>query len=55
MGQDWEDAPILSYCYGRTQKLDPLKQWIFQDKCRLILLLGEAGLEKPNLRDLDNF
>ncbi|GET37690.1 ATP-binding protein [Microseira wollei] len=43
----------IAYCYGRTQELDTLKQWIFRDKCRLILLLGEAGIGKNTLLYLD--
>jgi ATP-dependent Clp protease ATP-binding subunit ClpA len=46
---DWGYAPIVSYCYGRTQELDTLKKWILQDKCRLILLLGEGGIGKTTL------
>ena len=46
---DWGDADIVFYCYGRTQELDTLKKWIFQDKCRLILLLGEGGIGKTTL------
>ena len=49
LDQDWGDALIVSYCYGRTQKLDTLKEWIVQDKCRLILLLGEGGIGKTTL------
>jgi WD40 repeat protein len=46
--RDWGDARIVSYCYGRTQELDTLKKWI-EDKCQLILLLGEGGIGKTTL------
>ncbi|TAD95486.1 MAG: NACHT domain-containing protein, partial [Oscillatoriales cyanobacterium] len=46
--QDWGAAPTVSYCYGRTQELDTLKKWI-EDKCQLILLLGEGGIGKTTL------
>ncbi|MFB8798009.1 MAG: NB-ARC domain-containing protein [Microcoleus sp.] len=46
--QDWGDARIVSYCYGRTQKLRTLEKWI-EDKCQLILLLGEGGIGKTTL------
>ena len=47
--QDWGDAPIDSYCYGRTQKLDTLKKWILENKCQLIFLLGQGGIGKTTL------
>lgn len=47
--QDWGAAPPVSYCYGRTQELDTLKKWILQDKCNLILLLGQGGIGKTTL------
>jgi WD40 repeat protein/DNA replication protein DnaC len=47
--QDWGAAPPVSYCYGRTQELDTLKEWILQDKCNLILLLGQGGIGKTTL------
>jgi WD40 repeat protein len=46
--QDWGDARIVSYCYGRTQELGTLEKWI-EDKCQLILLLGEGGIGKTTL------
>ncbi|MEK0189822.1 NACHT domain-containing protein [Microcoleus anatoxicus] len=45
---DWGDAPIVSYCYGRTQKLHTLKKWI-KEKCQLIFLLGQGGIGKTTL------
>jgi WD40 repeat protein len=45
---DWGQAPPVSYCYGRTQELKQLKKWI-EDKCHLILLLGEGGIGKTTL------
>jgi WD40 repeat protein len=47
--QDWEAAPTVSYCYGRTQELDTLKKWILKDKCHLIVLLGQGGIGKTTL------
>lgn len=46
---DWGAAPNVSYCYGRTQELATLKTWILQDKCPLILLLGQGGIGKTTL------
>ncbi|MCC3527797.1 MAG: NACHT domain-containing protein [Microcoleus sp. PH2017_22_RUC_O_B] len=47
--QDWGNIPMISYCYGRTQELATLKTWILQDKCPLILLLGQGGIGKTTL------
>lgn len=47
--RDWEAAPTVSYCYGRTQELDTLKKWILKDKCHLIFLLGQGGIGKTTL------
>lgn len=48
-GEDWGNAPIVSDCYGRTQELGTLKEWILQEECNLILLLGQGGIGKTTL------
>ncbi|AFZ17638.1 NB-ARC domain-containing protein [Allocoleopsis franciscana] len=47
--QDWGDAPELSVFYGRTSELQTLKQWITQQQCRLVAILGQAGIGKTTL------
>jgi hypothetical protein len=37
---------FLSSFYGRTQELDTLTQWIVQDQCRLVAILGMGGIRK---------
>ncbi|WP_096595361.1 NB-ARC domain-containing protein [Calothrix sp. NIES-2098] len=44
--QDWGEAVDVSFFYGRQCELATLKQWIVQDKCRLIALLGMGGIGK---------
>ncbi|OUL18330.1 hypothetical protein BV378_35085 [Nostoc sp. RF31YmG] len=44
--QDWGEAVDVSLFYGRQSELATLKQWIVQDKCRLIALLGMGGIGK---------
>ncbi|WP_339382113.1 NB-ARC domain-containing protein [Tolypothrix tenuis] len=39
----------VSHFFGRTQELNTLQQWIVQDKCRLIALLGMGGMGKTSL------
>ena len=47
--RDWGAAEPVSCWYGRTQELDTLKKWILEDKCHLILLLGQGGIGKTTL------
>lgn len=47
--RDWGEAVDVSIFYGRTQELKVLKQWLKQDRCRLVLLLGMGGIGKTAL------
>lgn len=46
---DWGGAPDASIFYGRTDELTTIKQWILQDKCRLVALFGMGGIGKTSL------
>ena len=46
---DEEDVHDVFDFFGRTQELATLKQWILQDKCRLITLVGMEGIGKTSL------
>jgi len=47
--QDWGDAVDVSIFYGRATELDTMKQWIMQDSCRIVALLGMGGIGKTTL------
>lgn len=46
---DWGEAIDVSIFYNRTTELKTLTQWIQQDRCRLITLLGMGGMGKTAL------
>jgi WD40 repeat protein len=46
---DWGEAVDVSIFYGRTQELATLGQWIVHERCRLVALLGMAGIGKTAL------
>ncbi|PSB14010.1 hypothetical protein C7B76_17790 [filamentous cyanobacterium CCP2] len=47
--QDWGDAPDITTFHGRTQELATLQQWIKQEQCRLVAVLGMGGMGKTTL------
>lgn len=46
---DWGEALDVSLFYGRATELATLEQWICQDRCRLVMLLGMGGIGKTAL------
>jgi hypothetical protein len=49
VNEDWGEAPEVSVFYGRTEELATLQQWIVQDRCRVVALLGMGGIGKTAL------
>jgi WD40 repeat protein len=47
--QDLREAPDASVFYGRTEELSQMQQWIVNDRCRIIALLGMGGIGKTAL------
>ncbi|WP_375501478.1 NB-ARC domain-containing protein, partial [uncultured Nostoc sp.] len=46
---DWGEAIFNSVFYGRTEELNTLEQWILNEHCQLIALLGIGGIGKTAL------
>lgn len=47
--QDWGEAIDVSVFYGRTAELTQLEQWVLDDNCRLVAILGMGGIGKTAL------
>ncbi len=47
--QDWGEAIDVSIFYGRAAELAALNQWVVNDRCRLVALLGMGGIGKTAL------
>ena len=47
--EDWGEAPDAPTFYGREQELLTLQHWLLDDHCRLIAIVGLAGIGKTRL------
>jgi WD40 repeat protein/transcriptional regulator with XRE-family HTH domain len=46
---DWGDALTTSVFYGREEELAELTQWVLQERCRVVSVLGMGGIGKSAL------
>jgi WD40 repeat protein/transcriptional regulator with XRE-family HTH domain len=47
--QDWGDAPTTLEFVGRSAELLTAREWVVQDHCRLIAVLGMGGIGKTSI------
>jgi NB-ARC domain len=47
--RDWGEAPDVSIFYNRSTELLQLRQWMLEERCRLVALLGIGGIGKSTL------
>jgi WD40 repeat protein/transcriptional regulator with XRE-family HTH domain len=46
---DWGDAPTVTTFYGREWELNLLSEWVVQERCRVVSVLGQGGIGKSAL------
>ena len=46
---NWSDALVVPTFYGRERELATISQWIIEDRCRMVSVLGMGGMGKSAL------
>ncbi len=46
---DWGDAPDVASFYGREWELNLLSEWVVEERCRVVSVLGQGGIGKSAL------
>ncbi len=47
--KDWGEAPDVPIFHGRERELTTLEDWMLEERCRLIAIVGLAGIGKTRL------
>src|SRR5439155_5230704 len=45
---DWGEAMAVPTLYGRADELQTLQQWVVEDHCRLVAIVGIGGMGKSS-------
>ncbi len=46
---DWGEAPDVSQLCGRSAQLAKLEEWVLQQRCRMVAIVGMGGMGKTRL------
>ncbi|MCC6615968.1 MAG: helix-turn-helix domain-containing protein [Anaerolineae bacterium] len=46
---DWSNAPSVQAFYGRAWEMKLLRQWVIQERCQIMSILGMGGIGKSAL------
>lgn len=46
---DWGEAPDVSQLCGRAAQLTKLEEWVMQDRCRMLAIVGMGGIGKTTI------
>jgi hypothetical protein len=46
---DWDEAPDVAGFYGREWELDTISDWVIDERCRVVSVLGQGGIGKSAL------